>query len=427
VSTIVGGAKAAELKSMPPIYHWLTKNGIPVYFVARSQIPVIDMSIIFRAGSAYDGTLPGIAQFTAQMLNQGTRNLNADQIANRFESVGAHYSAMIHQDGVTLRLRSLSESKFFNSAFSMFVELVGHANFPQTAVNRTRKQIEIALQEEEQTPSLVARNAFYKMLYGQHPYASPLLGTMQSVQEITREKLIDFYQHYYVNKNAVIVMVGDMTKDRAVALAEQFASALTEGKQAVLPSLPVKQPVAHLYKIHYPSQQTTILLGQIGITLKDPDYFSILLGNQILGGGILTSRLFSEIRNKRGLCYGISSYFDALQTEGPFVINLKTRADQAFTALSLTQSTLKNFVVHGPTEAELLAAKQTLIGNFPLTIASNASILAHLEKIGFYELPLTYLDNYRANLSHITVQQVHSAFQKHIKPDKLLVIMVGKT
>jgi zinc protease len=419
--------KAANAKPLLSIEHWTTKNGIPVYFVAKSQIPIIDIGIVFRAGSAYDGSAPGIAQFTARMLNQGTRNLNADEIANRFESVGAHYTASINQDSSVLQLRSLSEVQFFNSAFNTFTELVGHANFPQAALTRLQQQSLIAIQQEAQTPTSIAHKAFYQTLYGKHPYASPLLGTAQTIEQITQKKLIDFYQRYYVAKNAVIAIVGNMTKEKAANIAEQLASALPQGNAAIPLSPPISQTTNLIRKIHYPSQQSTILLGEIGITLQDPDYFPLLLGNQILGGGVLTSQLFSEVRNKRGLCYGITSRFTTLQAGGPFIIALQTRSTQATTALSLTQNLLKKFVAQGPTESELKAAKQALIGSLPLTIANNQAILTTLEKIGFYDLPLTYLDNYRAKLSHVDATQVRNAFQKHITPKKLLVIVVGQS
>lgn len=419
-------AESKHVKPVLPIEHWITKSGTPVYLVTKSQIPIVDISVIFNAGSAYDNDRPGIAQLTAELLDQGTINFNADQIANRFESVGARYSTAIDQDSVTIHLRSLSRPQFFNPAFTLFTELLSQTNFPQTAIQRIKKQTLIALQQEEQTPSILALNAFYRNLYGQHPYAFPVLGTPHGIAQITRANLINFYQHYYVAHNAVIAIVGSITKEKAINLAEQLTSTLPQGKKAIQLPVPLPQLTPKIDQIHYPSQQTTILLGQIGITLNDPDYFPLLVANQILGGGILTSQLFTEVRDKRGLCYGISSHFSTLQAGGPFIIGLQTRRNQASTALSVTQQTINNFVKNGPTEKELLGAKQALIGSFPLSIASNAAILASLEKIGFYQLPLHYLDNYRENIDKTTVEHVHKALKKHIHPKKMRVVMLGE-
>lgn len=423
---ITGITQAETSHAILKIEHWSTKSGVPVYFVAKNEIPIIDIGVLFHAGSAQDYNSPGIAQFTAQMLDQGTQNLNVDQIANRFEAVGAHYNAGINQDMTALNLRSLSAPQYFNPAFSTFSTLLKDASFPQTAINRIKKQILISLQQEAQIPSTIAAKTFYQTLYGLHAYASPILGNKTSIEQISQEKLLKFYRLNYVAQNAMIAIVGNVTKAKAINIAEQLSTMLEKGEK----SLPINTPLSphlknHIIKVPYPSKQTTIFLGQIGITVKDPDYFPLVVGNQILGGGILTSKLFNEVRNKRGLCYGINSGFKPLQAAGPFLIVLQTRRDQAAKALSLTQQTLKNFLAKGPTTQELQGAKQALIGSFPSSISSNEGILAATEKIGFYQLPLDYLDTYQQKINSVNLEQIRHAYQR-IKPEKMLVVMLGK-
>ncbi|HEY2567242.1 MAG TPA: pitrilysin family protein [Candidatus Aquirickettsiella sp.] len=423
---ILGSAQAEISPVILKIEHWSTKNGVPVYFVAKNEIPIIDIGVLFHAGSAKDNNSPGIALFTAQMLDQGTQNLNADQIANRFEAVGAHYSANTNQDMTALNLRSLSAPQFFNPAFNNFSALLKDASFPDLAINRIKKQMLIALQQEAQTPSAIAAKTFYKNLYGLHPYASPILGNKMSIEQLSPKKLLNFYNDNYVAQNAMIAIVGNTTKNKAIAIAEQLSVMLAKGKTAISTNPPISPHLKnHIIKIPYPSKQTTIFLGQIGIAVNDPDYFPFLVGNQILGGGILTSKLFNEVRNKRGLCYGINSGFKLLQAAGPFFIVLQTRRDQAAKALSLTQQTLKNFLAKGPTSQEIQGAKQALIGSFPSSIASNEDILTAMEKIGFYQLPLDYLDSYQQKINSVGLEQIRQAFQR-IKPEKMIVIMVGK-
>jgi len=423
---IIGTTQAETSHVILKIEHWSTKNGIPVYFVAKNEIPIIDIGVLFHAGSAQDNNSPGIAQFTAQMLDQGTQNLNADQIATRFEAVGAHYSANTNQDMTVLNLRSLSAPQFFNPALSTFSTLLKDATFPDLAINRIKKQMLIALQQEAQIPSAIAAKTFYQTLYGLHPYASPILGNKISIKQLSQEKLLNSYHHNYVAKNAMIAIVGNVRQTKAMTIAEQLSTMLAKGET----SIPVNAPLSshfksHIIKVPYPSKQTTIFLGQIGIAVKDPDYFPLVVGNQILGGGILTSKLFNEVRNKRGLCYGISSGFKPLQAAGPFLIVLQTRRDQAAKALSLTQQTLKNFLAKGPTPQELQGAKQALIGSFPSSIASNEGILAATEKIGFYQLPLDYLDTYQQKINSVNLEQIRHAFQR-IKSEKMIIVMLGK-
>jgi zinc protease len=408
------------------IEHWSTKNGVPVYFVAKNEIPIIDIGVLFHAGSAQDNNSPGIAQFVAQMLDQGTQNLNTDQIANRFEAVGAHYSADTNQDMTVLNLRSLSAPQFFNPALNTFSVLLKDATFPEPEINRIKKQMLIALQQEAQTPSAIAAKTFYQALYGLHPYASPILGNKISIEQLSQEKLLNFYNLHYVAQNAMIAIVGNITKAKAMSIAEQLSTMLAKGKASISVNAPLSPHLkSHIIKVPYPSKQTTIFLGQIGIAVNDPDYFPLIVGNQILGGGILTSKLFNEVRNKRGLCYGINSGFKPLQAAGPFLIALQTRRDQAAKALSLTQQTLKNFLAKGPTSQELQGAKQALIGSFPTSIASNEGILAATEKIGFYQLPLNYLDTYQQKINSVTLEQIRHAFQR-IKPEKMIIVMLGK-
>lgn len=407
------------------IEHWSTKNGVPVYFVAKNEVPVIDIGVLFHAGSAQDNHSPGIAQFTAQMLDQGTHSLNADQIATRFEAVGAYFSATTNQDMTVLNLRSLSAPPFFNPALSNFSLLLKEATFPNLAINRIKKQMLIALKQEAQTPTAIASKTFYRTLYGSHPYASPVLGNKLSIEQLSQKKLVTFYHQNYVVQNAMIVIVGNTTKTKAIAIAEQLSAMLPKGKAAISVKCPVPHLQSHIVKIPYPSKQTTIFLGQIGIAVNDPDYFPLVVGNQILGGGILTSKLFNEVRNKRGLCYGINSAFKPLQAAGPFFIVLQTRRNQAAKALSLTQQTLKKFLVKGPTSQEVQGAKQAIIGSFPISIANNEAILAATEKIGFYQLPLDYLDSYQQKINLVSLEQIRQAFQR-IKPEKMLVVMLGK-
>lgn len=423
---IIETVQAETSQIILEIEHWSTKNGVPVYFVAKNEIPIIDIGVLFHAGSAQDNNSPGIAQFTAQMLDQGTQNLNADQIANRFEAVGAHYSANTNQDMTILNLRSISAPQFFNPAVNTFSALLKNATFPESAINRIKKQMLTALQLEAQTPSAIATKTFYQTLYGLHPYASPILGNKISIEQLSQEKLLNFYNHNYVAQNAIIAIVGNVTKVKAMSIAEQLSAMLAKGKASIRVNAPLSPHLkSHIIKVPYPSKQTTIFLGQIGIAVKDPDYFPLIVGNQILGGGILTSKLFNEVRNKRGLCYGINSGFKPLQAAGPFFIVLQTRRDQAAKALSLTQQTLKNFLAKGPTIQELQGAKQALIGSFPASIASNEGILAATEKIGFYQLPLNYLDTYQQKINSVNLEQIRHVFQR-IKPEKMIVVMLGK-
>jgi zinc protease len=177
--------------------------------------------------------------------------------------------------------------------------------------------------------------------------------------------------------------------------------------------------------IGHDATQAHIMIGAPGIRRDDPDYFPLFVGNYILGGGGFASRIIEEVRQKRGLAYSAYSYFFPLKREGPFLIGMQTQRDQAGEALEVVRRTLREFVAGGPTEQELQAAKQNIVGGFPLRIDSNRKIHDYLSVIGFYRLPLSYLDDFVRNVERVTVSGIRDAFLRRINPDRMVTVVVG--
>lgn len=417
----------AANKPVLDIQHWQTKNGAQVYFVAAPELPMLDVQVVFNAGSARDGKLAGLAQATNAMFNQGAGVLNADQIAAQFDNVGAQYGAGVNRDLASVQLRSLTDPKFLNPALQTLTAILTAPNFPANAWQRVQKQMLISLQAEQQSPKQIARNAFYKSLYGDQPYAHSVSGMTATISKLTPQDLQQFYKQYYVASNAIVAIVGAVDKQTAAKIAEQLVAQLPVGQAVTALPVVTGSPHAQEQSIVFPSQQTTVLIGQIGINKSDPDYFPLYVGNHVLGGGLLVSRLFEEVRNKRGLTYGINSSFVTLGARGPFYVGLQSRSDQAKTAIAVTQHTLQTFVNDGPTEQELMAAKKNIIGEFPLHFSNNADLLDNLVNIAFYNLPLDYYDTYRQKINAVTVQQVRNAFQQHIHPNNMIIVTVGES
>jgi zinc protease len=221
-------------------------------------------------------------------------------------------------------------------------------------------------------------------------------------------------------------MIGDLTRAEAEAIAEQ----LTRGLPAPSGAEPVLPPVTQLSAgqtriIGHHATQAHILIGAPGIRRDDPDYFPLFVGNYVLGGGGFVSRITNEVRQKRGLAYSAYSYFSPLKSEGPFVIGMQTQRDQAGEALEVARRTLREFVGAGPTGNELTAAKQNIIGGFPLRIDSNRKIHEYLALIGFYRLPLTYLEDFVKSVERVTVAEIRDAFRRRVHPDRMITVVVG--
>lgn len=416
---------ASSPKPVLNIEHWQTKQQVPVYFVETPEIPMVIINVIFTAGSAYDENHWGVAQITANLLGEGTKDKTADQIANEFADVGAEFDADVNQDMAVVSLKSLSEPKYLQPAFNLFTDILAHAVFKPDAFSQQQKLSLAAIKQSQQDPESVALMAFYKTLYQEHPYAHPVYGTLDTVNKLTVDDATHFYQRFYVANNAKIVIVGDLRKIDAEKLTDDLTNTLSNGEAAPKLPLPNTSQVQSKEHILFPANQTTMIIGQIGITRNDPNYFPLFVGNYVLGDLPLESLLFEEVRKNRGLSYDASSSFIPYLVPGPFVIELQTRKEAADEALNVTEQTLQKFLTEGPTDAQLNLAKKLIINSFPISLATNDNISSVLCKMLFYGLPLNYLDTYRTKIQAVTKDQIKQAFIHHIDQNKMITITVG--
>lgn len=418
-------ATAAQSGSVVNIQQWQTHTGdIPVYFVHAEEVPIFDLAVLFKAGSAYDGPQFGLASLTSSLLFEGAGNLDAAAIAKRFDDVGANYGGGVSRDRADISLRSLTDEKVLQPALDTFMTVLSQPSFPEEAFDRVKRNTLLGIDYKQQRPELLLGDAFFAAIYGDHPYAHPTSGAKATVEQLTRAEVQEFYKQYYVQANAKIVMVGDVSRSEAEAIAEKVAKHLQPGKAAA--AIPVApKPGATQKDIAYPATQSYLMQGQVAIARDNPDYMTLRVGNYILGGSALESLLMKEVRVKRGLTYSVSSAFSPWQMQGPFYIRSQTRADQATQATDAIASVLKRFIAQGPTEDELAAAKRSIIGGFPVALDSNSAIMGSLENIAFYDLPLNYFDTYRQKVQAVTTDEIKAAFQRHLDAQQLATVTVG--
>jgi zinc protease len=339
--------------------------------------------------------------------------------------VGAILGGDFDADRAGFKLRTLSSEREKAQALEVFTKILQQPDFPQDVLAREKARIISGLQESATQPESISSKEFMKALYGNHPYSLDESGEVDTVANITRDDLQTFYQQYYGAKGAVVAIIGDLTREQAGAIAESISAGLPKSAAVsaiaavTLPTQPLEKRIAH------PASQSHILLGYPGIKRGDPDLFPLYVGNYVLGGGGFVSRLTEEVREKRGLVYSVYSYFMPMAEPGPFQLGLQTKKDQAEDALKLVKETLNNFIKNGITEAELKAAKANIIGGFPMRIDSNSKILDYLAVIGFYKLPLNYLDEYNSNVEKVTVAQIRDAFSRRLKTENFVTIIVG--
>lgn len=416
----------ADVQATPDIQHWTTENGARVYFVQAPELPMVDVRVVFDAGSARDAGKAGLAQLTSAVLPDGAGDLSADEIAERFENVGARFGASAGRDMATVSLRSLTDPKLLQPALETFALILTRPAFAPADFERNRNQMLVAVRHGQQSPGYLAEKAFFAGLYGDHPYGSPPGGTEETLQAITREDVLNFYKRYYVARNAVVAIVGDLDRRAAERLVQTVVGGLPKGEAP--PPLPEVEDLAEAREVEvpHPSAQSHVRIGQIGMARHDPQYFALYVGNHILGGSGLVSRLNDEIRERRGLSYSVYSYFYPMQRKGPFLMGLQTSTEQAEEAVRLLQAQLERFVTQGPTPEELAEAKKNITGGFALRIDSNGKIVDYLSVIGFYGLPLDYLDRFVERIEAVTLEDVRAAFKRHLEPERNLTVIVGR-
>jgi zinc protease len=416
---------AASALAAPKIQHWTLENGARVYFVEARDIPMIQVRAVFDAGAARDANgKSGAAVLANHMLNQGAGSLDADAIAARFESLGAEFSAGADRDMAGVNLRSLSDRSLLEPALDLLATILREPTFPQPAFERERARALVGLQRDAQNPGTVIEKAFYRALYGTHPYAAHTLGDEQSLKAITREDLVSLHRRHYVGRNAWLVIVGDADTRAARRIAEQVIGGLPAGETVPVP--PAVAPTAGATRhIAFPATQSHIRLGAPTMTRPDPDFFALHVGNYVLGGGGFVSRLTEEVREKRGYSYSVYSYFLPMRAPGPFQLGLQTRNANRDAALKLVRAVLEDFIANGPNEQELVKAKRHLTGSFPLRLDSNGKIAEQVAVIAFYGLPLDWLERYTSGVEAVTAEQIRDAFRRRLKPAELVTVTLG--
>lgn len=412
------------------IEHWTTPTGARVYFVASDALPILDVQVDVAAGSAQDpAAKSGLAAITRGMLDAGVQAdganapaLDEEQIAGRVVDLGIQFGGGVDGDRTSVTLRTLADPEQRNDSLALLRRLLAAPSFPEAVLTREKTRTIAAIQEANTRPGTVLSRRFNAALYGDHPYGRT--PSVESVGAVTRDDIVAFHRNNYSSAGAVISMIGNITRAEAERIAADLSAALPS--RAPVPAIAaVTRPKAETIRIDHPSTQAHIAVGMPAVKRSDPDYYALLVGNYTLGGGGFVSKLMQEVREKRGYAYDVHSYFAPRLLEGPFQIGLQTRREQTDDALKVVNAVLDDYLKKGPSEAELAAAKKFYIDGLALRIDSNAKLLGYLSAIGFYGLPLTYIDDYPKIIGAVTAAQVRAAFASHLSKDNLVTVIVG--
>ena len=432
-----GGAVGWAHASLP-IQHWTQPSGARVFLVESHAIPMVDVQIDIDAGSRRDpAAQAGLASVMTGQMTNGTRAepqgqgpyplaLDENQIGEAWADLGASFGGSAGGDRMSFGLRSLSYPDLLDKAVALAARQMAHPAFPEAMWLRDRERISASIRESLTKPGTVVQQRFAQAVYGTHPYG--FRTTPESLSRIGVQDLKNLHAQALRACRATVSVVGDLTRAQADALVQRLLAQWP--RESGCPSLPPVPEVAPLtaaqnLSLPFDSAQAHVLIGQPGYKRDDPDFFALLVGNHILGGGGFVSRLTEQVREKRGLSYSVYSGFAPGMHAGAFTIGLQTRPDQAAQAVAVAQEVVQNFVRQGPTEAELQAAKSNLVGGFALRIDSNRKLLGNVANIAWNRLPLDYLNTWTRQIERVSAADVQRAMARVLQPERMVTVVVG--
>jgi zinc protease len=432
-----GGAVGWAHASLP-IQHWTQPSGARVYLVESHAIPMVDVQIDIDAGSRRDpAAQAGLASVMAVQMANGTlaepqgqgpypKALDENQIGEAWADLGASFGGSAGGDRMSFALRSLSYPDLLDKAVALAARQMAHPAFPEAMWLRDRERISASIRESLTKPGTVVQQRFAQAVYGTHPYG--FRATPESLSRIGAQDLKNLHAQALRSCRATVSVVGALTRAQTDALVQRLLAQWP--RESGCPSLPPVPEVASLavaqdLKLPFDSAQAHVLIGQPGYKRTDPDFFALLVGNHILGGGGFVSRLTEQVREKRGLSYSVYSGFAPGLHAGAFTVGLQTRPDQAAQAVAVAQEVVQGFVREGPTQAELLAAKSNLVGGFALRIDSNRKLLDNVANIAWNRLPLDYLSTWTQQIERVTAADIQRAMARVLQPERMVTVVVG--
>lgn len=400
-----------------------TPGGLKVWLIRAPELPMVSVEINFRSGSAFEPAgKEGVAHFTAALMDEGAGPYDAKAFREELEGIGARFGAGTDTQDLSINLTTLAEHK--TRAFELMGLAVREPRFDADAVARMRDAMLADIRQGDEEPSTVAWRLFRPAVYGNHVYANSGEGSLDSVGALGAEDARGWHQSF-TKANMRIAVVGDITPEELGTLLDKALGGLPEGdvRAAIANGPEVTVPAIIRAPMDVP--QGTVLLGHLGIPRSDPDFYAMLVMNEILGGGVLTSRLGADVREKHGLAYGVNSANAPLPFNGMFYVSLATGNDTVAKALSLVRKHLNLIRDEPVTQDEFDDAKAYLIGSFPLRLDSNAKLMNMIAMMQTEDLPKSYLENWPQKIAAVTREDIQRVAKRVIQPGAMTLVVVG--
>ncbi len=416
-------AAATSLAAGPAVTRTQLDNGLRLVLSEQPAVPIVAIDCLVDGGARVDPVeLPGLAALTGALLEEGTKGRSGQDISKQIDSLGGSFSTGTASDWVNVGASVLSRD--FETGFDLVARSLREPTFPEEAVERLRADTLGELQASEEHPGYLASRGFRKALFGSSPYGHPAHGNEASVKAIKRSEIIEFHQNWIVPERTICAIVGDVKPNRMEEVARKKLGSWKRGQPLPEPA-PAKAPPARDVLIDMPTTQANIVIGQIGVDRKNPDFFAIRLMNHILGGGGFQSRLVDTVRDENGLAYSVHSGFGSNRLPGAFQVVLQTKVESASAAIDLVRAEIAKIHEDGVTQDELEAAQDYLTGNFPLSLDSTSKLTGFLAQVEYFGLGNDYIETYGDRIRAVSTKDVGAAANKYLEPNALVQIVVG--
>ncbi len=400
-------------------------NGLTVLHSENHNLPIVMVTMIVKSGQVHEPSdKAGLANLTAELLDEGTKTRTSKDISEAIDFIGASLNASTGNDYITISLSVLK--KDLNRGFEIFSDIVLNPVFPQHEIDRKKQLIKGSLKQREEEPSFLAERAFIKEVFGEHPYSRLIEGSEETIDKITRDDILKFHSENFIPNNSILSIAGDITQEELIILLEKY---IGEWKKIELPerkslNLEINKN-KKIVKIDRDITQANIILGNYGISRDNPDYYAVTVMNYILGGGGFASRLMNSIRDEKGLAYDVHSYFAAYKEAGYFQSELQTKNETANIAIDEIIRQITKIKTEKVTEKELSEAKSYLTGSFPRRLDTTRKIADFLAIVEFFNLGLDYDKKYIDYINSVTGEDVLRVAQKYLTPENYILVIVG--
>jgi len=400
-------------------------NGLVVLHSEKHSLPIVMVTLLVKASPLNESKdKAGLANLTAELLTEGTKNRSSTGISEEIEFIGASLDVSVVSDYTTVSLSVLK--KDINKGFELFSDILLNPVFPEKEIERKKELVKGSLRHLEEDPAFLAERAFKKEIFGEHPYGRLIEGSVDTIDAIKRKDLTTFYSAYFLPNNSILSVVGDLTEEEMNSLIKTY---LKDWKRADLLSIVTQGfnggKVKRTVQIDKDLTQANIILGHIGISRDNPDYYAISVMNYILGGGGFSSRLMQTIRDEMGLAYDVNSFFTTSKEKGLFQIEAQTKNESANSVISEILNQMKRIRHELVSDGELSDAKSYLTGSFPRRLDTNRKIADFLASVEFYNLGLDYAEKYPSYINSITKEDIIRVAQKYLNPENYVLVVVA--